>query len=399
MTRSSSSPAPLHLALLCLHSSPLGRLGARDTGGMSVVVREAARHLALRGHRVDVFTSPPGALRNGVQELSPGVRLVELDPGAPDRAGLPERVPAIARRIEAFRRRAGARYDLVHSHYWISGLAGEVLARAWGVPHVVTFHTLAAAKNALACGEDEPPARVRAEARLARTADRVTVPSRAEHEATTAVFPGLAPARVPCGVDPGRFRPVPPAPRPRDRRVLLYVGRITPVKGLDVLLAAAARLPFPWELWVVGGEGEPDAPRVRAMARAAGVDGRVRYLGPRPQADLPALYAAADAAVVPSRYESFGLVILEALACGTPVAASRVGVAEEAIVPGQNGALSPPEDPGALARAIAGAAALERDPDRIRRTVAGFGWAEASGRLETLYLDLLRPRTARAAEG
>ncbi len=384
----------LCIALLCLHSSPLGSLGARDTGGMSVVVRETARHLARMGHRVDVFTSPLGCRGTGVRPLAPGARLVEFEPGVPARAGklaLRARVPEVAAAVEALRRRERLVYDLVHSHYWLSALAGERLAARWGVPHAVTFHTLAAVKNRLGCGEDEPRVRLEEETRLGRTADRVIVPSLREARELERSCPGAPVQVVPCGVDLERFRPVAPAPRPHGGPLLLYVGRITPVKGLDLLLAALARLGPDHRLWVVGGEGPADAGRVAARARQVGVEDRVRYLGPQGHDRLPALYSAADVVVVPSRYESFGLVILEALAAGTAVAATRVGVAEEAVRPGENGCLADAADSDALARAIGSALALPRQPHRIRGGVARFSWDRVIGDLAAVYHDLVRP--------
>ncbi|NOY46354.1 MAG: glycosyltransferase family 1 protein [Deltaproteobacteria bacterium] len=384
----------LRIALLCLHSSPLGSLGARDTGGMSVVVRETARHLAQMGHRVDVFTSPPGSRGAGMRVLAPGVRLVEIEPGVSARAGklaLRARVPEVAAAVETFRRRNGLAYDLAHSHYWLSALAGERLAARWGVPHAITFHTLAAVKNRLGCGEDEPRVRQDEEARLGRTADRVIVPSLREAGELERCCPGAPVQVVPCGVDLERFRPVASAPRPHGRPLVLYVGRITPVKGLDLLLASLARLGPDIRLWVVGGEGSADAARVEAWARQAGVEGQVRYLGPRGHDRLPALYSAADAVVVPSRYESFGLVILEALATGTPVASTRVGVAEEAIRPGENGCLAHAADPDALAEAVRSALALPRLPGRIRGSVARFSWDRVTGDLAAVYHELVRP--------
>ncbi|MHB8766699.1 MAG: glycosyltransferase [Deferrisomatales bacterium] len=402
---------PLHLALLSLHSSPLGALGTPDTGGMSVYLRELAVELGCRGHRVDVFTRAPagsGGAAPPPVALGPGARLVYLEgAGGPAKLDLHPHLPELADALEGFRRRQALAYDLVHSHYWLSGLLGERVRRRWGVPHAVTFHTLAAVKNGAGCGENEPALRVAGEAELARCCDRVIAPTEAEKRNLVrhCGAPAHRVAVIPCGVDLGRFRPADRAAARQSlglgdgETVLLYVGRLAPVKGLERLFAALPLVrhrPAP-RLLVVGGD-PAGAEAAARRARELGVGERVAFAGAVDQADLPRHYAAVDLVVVPSAYESFRLVALEALACGTPVAATPVGAADRVIAGPDQGEVAAGFDPGDLARAIDAALARRRAPAAaVRAAVAEYGWPRVADALEAEYRELVGP--ARAAAG
>jgi D-inositol-3-phosphate glycosyltransferase len=398
---------PLRIAMLSLHSSPLGALGTRDTGGMSVYVRELAGELGRRGHRVDVFTRRPDPPAPQVEPLGPNVRLVHLDGaggGHDGKLGLYPSLPRFLASLESFRAGEGGGYDLVHSHYWLSGCLGAGAARRWAVPHVIMFHTWGAAKNRAGCGEDEPALRLEAERELAGSCDRVVAPTAREGDelVRTGGAPSDRVAVIPCGVDLERFWP---RDRAESRRrlgldgggpILLYVGRFVPVKGCARLLEALARLgPRPGlRLVLVGGDG-PESPAARALeerARALGLAGRVAFRGRVDQEEMPSYYAAADLLVVPSHYESFGLATLEALACGTPVASTRVGAAEEVLDSAVNGALLDPE-PAALARGLD--AALDRalagawPRDGVRASVASYGWPRVAEAVLAMYREVL----------
>ena len=386
----------MDVAMLVLHSSPLDALGARDAGGMSVVLQELSAALARRGHRVDLFTcrgdSPPGE----PVALTPGVRLVRLEAkgaaSAPKEA-LYRHVRAAAAEVIRFAEDAGRAYSLVHSHYWVSGSAGQEVAGAWRVPHLVTFHTLGAAKNRLACGEDVSPRRLEAERHLTANADRILVPSAREARVLTESYgdPGDRLAVVGWGVDHTRFCPGDRVAAreevgvKHDVRALLFVGRHVPVKGLDLLLAAlpevAAYQPQV-RLLVAGGDA--------ASAVEGDSAGRVTWLGPVARERLPLLYRSVDALVVPSRYESFGLVVLEALACGTPVIATRVGVVDEVVCDGVNGRRADVPAPDALARAIL--EQLESEPPSpaaIRDSVARWSWERTGMAIEGVYREVV----------
>jgi len=425
---------PLRAALLSMHTDPLAPLGGDVTGGMNVYVREIARALPALGVEADVFTRAQDAASPAVEAIAPGARLVRL-PAGPRRPLhknlLLPHARAFAAAAAAFAGKEGGEYGLLSCHYWLSGAAGEYLAREWRVPLALRFHTLARQKNArLAAGEEkETPARARAEARLARRADLILVSSGDEARFLQARL-GAPEERiriVPCGVDTALFSPVPRA-RARARlglpdgtRIILSVGRVEPVKGLDRLPEALALLrrerpDLPLLALHVGGELKPgrkgrgaaglrpedfassrqraEAGRVLARARALGVEGSLRFLGARPQAELPLFYSAADALAVPSRLESFGLAALEAAACGLPAAAFRAGGIPQAIAHRRTGLLVPEGDAGAFARALLrlleDEALREGMGREARRRARGFGWEEIARREARAWSGLLR---------
>ena len=226
---------------------------------------------------------------------------------------------------------------MAHSHYWLSAWVGQRLSQSLGIPHVVTFHTLALIKMQSRAGEVEPEERAEVERDAMLTADRIIAFSGHERDAMARLY-GADPARVmlaPCGVDLTKFRPLDQTEvRKRlglnGEKVLLYVGRVEPLKGLDLLVETAAQMEAGEEnvrMMVVGGggPGEPETDRVRRLAEERQVDGLIDFVGRVNHDELPLYYNAADVCVVPSYYESFGLVALESMACGTPVVASRVG--------------------------------------------------------------------------
>jgi D-inositol-3-phosphate glycosyltransferase len=381
------------LAVLSVHTCPLAALGGKETGGMNVYVREVARALGRLGLDIDVFTRSQDPAIPEVVALGPGARVVHVPAGPARpiaRAAVAGHLDAFADGVEAFRKRAGVRYDLVHSHYWLSGLAGLRLAPRWDVPLIHMFHTLGAIKNAVArgSGDTEPAERLDAEIRIAATADRI-VASNLVERADLAWHLGADPSRVaviPCGVDVELFRPRPAGPaRARlgldAEHVLLFVGRLTPIKGLETLLRAlavlrcdglaAARL----TLLVVGGtkDDEAGSGHLRRLAEELGIAGWVDFRGPQPQDALPDYYAAADLCLMPSRYESFGMVALEAMASGVPVIASRAGGLAVTVQDGTTGRLVPEGDVGALARAVVGL--LADEPGRRALGTRAVDWA------------------------
>ncbi|MBI1725021.1 MAG: glycosyltransferase [Candidatus Tectomicrobia bacterium] len=426
----------LRAALLSMHTDPLAPLGGDVTGGMNVYVRELARALPALGVEADVFTRAcdPGA--PAVAEIAPGARLVRIQAG-PRRPLGKNRLLPYARRfaagVAAFAREEGRGYGVLSCHYWLSGVAGEALAREWGAPLVLRFHTLARQKNARrgAGEEKEAPARARAEARLARRADALVVSS-ADEARFLAGRLGAPRERIrviPCGVDPGLFAPSSRerARRrigaPRGARIILSVGRIEPVKGLDRLAEALARIGerrpgLPVLALHAGGELRPgrgpgagrgcrpddfasprqraEVRRVLARARALGVEGSLRFIGAVPQEELPLYYAAADALAIPSRLESFSLVALEAAACGLPAAAFRVGGLPQAVAHGRSGLLVPDGDTGAFAEALLRLleepALRGRMGREARRRARGFAWPAIARKEARAWRRLLRPR-------
>jgi D-inositol-3-phosphate glycosyltransferase len=368
------------IAVLSVHTCPLAALGGKETGGMNVYVRETARELGRMGVEVDVFTRSQNAAIPRVVEMGPGARVVHLPAGPEgpmEREAVHAHLPAFVAAVDAHRRSEGREYDLIHAHYWLSGAAALSLREVWRAPVVQMFHTLGRLKNSVAgrAGEREPQLRIAEEHRIVRSVDRI-IASNAVERAHLVWHYGARVDRIrvaPCGVDTELFQPLAPAvaqdllellPGP----LLLYVGRLQPIKGLEVLLEAMRHLPEAVRLAIVGGEqDEPEGShgeRMRAQVAALGLGQRVSFLGAQPQRRLRLFYAAADAVVMPSYYESFGMVALEAMACGAPVIASRVGGLATTVRHGVTGYLVPEGSPKALAARLR---ELVESPDARRR--------------------------------
>jgi len=359
----------LRVAILSVHTCPLAALGGKETGGMNVYVRATARELGRMGVHVDVFTRSqnPGIRR--VVELGTGARVIHL-PAGPEapmaREVVHRHLHEFVDGVEAHRRAEGLEYDLIHGHYWLSGVAGLALRESWGVPLVQMFHTLGRLKNSVAktLAEVEPEIRLSEEDRIVRLADRVVAANVVER-AHLAWYYGASTDRIaviPCGVDTELFRPMPQVEAKRllalpPDPLLLYVGRLQPIKGLETLLEAMTALDGAAQLLIVGGDqDEPEnghADYLRERVSVLGLRERVSFLGAQPQERLRLFYAAADATVMPSYYESFGMVALEAMACGSPVIASRVGGLTTTVRDGVTGFLVPEGDAGALAERVA----------------------------------------------
>jgi len=406
---------PMHIAMISVHSSPLGKLGTQDTGGMSVYIRELARQLGLRGHRVDIFTRAVAAGKTGeTRKLSENVRLVPLDAGATGHTPKTELYPylsAFFKHLDRFRTRNAVAYDLIHSHYWLSGQVGAWAQKTWGIPHITTFHTLGAVKNRICA--TEPDIRLSSERELAVGCETILMTSAKEKNNLLRYYPAREERIevVPCGVNLDLFRPIDKLLARRrigvaaDEILALYVGRFAPEKGLDRLLTAAACLGSPPQrrFCVVGGDGngDPNLRRMLRMKHALGLSERVTFVGRVDQSELPFFYSAADMLVVPSSYESFGMVALEALACGTPVVATRVGAMEDIVRNHDCGRLASDFRPESLAAAIEimvrRRAEHPAPPLAIRRSVLRYGWPRVAADILKVYKDSLEPSMASTA--
>lgn len=411
----------MRIAMLSYHTCPLATLGGKDTGGMNVYVRDLTRALGQKGVGVDVFTrSQNEHIPQVLHDLGYGNRVVHI-PSGPEiplpKTTLMAHLPAFVDGVERFRHRKNLHYDLIHSHYWLSGSAGLELRERWDVPLIHMFHTLAHMKNRVAPSpaEHEPDERVRVETRLLREADRVIAATRAElaqirwlYREQTENVSVVAP-----GVDTSHFYPI-ASDEARafvglgeDEWMVLYVGRIEQLKGVETLLRAIANLrdqhffdEHAFTLKIIGGD--PDAApellsdemtRLQQLCDAYGLREVVRFHGKQAQDTLPYFYSAAEVVVVPSHYESFGLVALEAMACGTPVIASETGGLAFLVRDGETGFHIPAGDAEALGARLQELLADPALRERIGRSAAQyarqFDWSTVSEHILDIYRALV----------
>ncbi len=404
---------PRRVATVSVHTSPLEQPGTGDAGGLNVYVVEVAKRLAARGVEVDIFTRAVSRDQPQVAELAPGV-LVRHLPAGPfedlDKSELPGQLCQFT--FELLRTEAAhapGRYDLVHGHYWLSGQVGAVAKERWGVPLVQSMHTLGKVKNAaLAAGDSaEPAVRLRGEAEVVACADRLV--ANTEDEARQLIDRYDAdPARVMTinpGVDLSVFRPGSQLQArqqlglPADGVVLIFVGRVQPLKAPDVILHAAAQmirddpgLASQLTIAFVGGPsgtGRRDPDSLIELASRLGLSNLVRLEPPCPQPELARWYRAATLVMVPSYSESFGLVAMEAQACGTPVVAASVGGLRTAVRHGYSGVLVESHEPGRYARAVReliySPATLARLRHGARQHASRFSWSATVDSLLQLY--------------
>ena len=409
----------LRVAMLSYHTCPLATLGGKDTGGMNVYVRDLTRELGRMGVHIDVFTrSQDEHVPHVVHELGFGNRVVHV-PSGPEtpkaKSELANYLPEFVEGIKQFALEKGIHYDVIHSHYWMSGLAAESLSDAWGgTPIVHMFHTLGEMKNRVARSESEraDENRLKGERRVLRRADRIIAATIAE--ATQLRFLYRAEQRklaiIPPGVDTSHFYPIPADEAKQflglkpENRMVLFVGRIEPLKGVDTLIQAMACLDSqeihrPVHLAIIGGE--PDAipedmteemARLQKLCDELCMGGMVVFLGMRGQDTLPYYYSAAEVVVMPSLYESFGMVALEAMACGTPVIASEVGGLGYLVQNDVTGFTVPDSDPSALCDKLS---ALLSDAD-LREAMGtsaaeyslDYAWEKIAGRILEVYMGL-----------
>ncbi len=390
-------------AFIAFHACPLAAPGQGKSGGMNVYVRELSRAMGESGIPVDIFTRQHDGAGDSVEWIAPNVRVIHL-PGGPLEAGVGElygHLPGFLEGVRSFREAEGIDYDVVHSHYWLSAWIGQRLSQGLGIPHLVTFHTLALIKMQSRAGESEPKERETVERDAMLTADRIIAFSGHERDAMARLY-GADPSKVmlaPCGVDLTKFRPLDQKEARRrlglnGEKVLLYVGRVEPLKGLDLLVETAAQMEAGDDnvrMMVVGGggPGEPETDRVRRLAEERQVDGLIDFVGRVDHDELPLYYNAADVCVVPSYYESFGLVALESMACGTPVVATRVGGLPTIVHHGHTGYLKSWRCPEAFANSVemifSSSGLQESMGVAARRRAELMGWANVAGMISEEY--------------
>jgi D-inositol-3-phosphate glycosyltransferase len=411
----------LRIAMLSYHTCPLATLGGKDTGGMNVYVRELTRQLGRMGIHVDVFTrSQDEHVPHVLHDLGYGNRVVHV-PAGPEvplaKRELADHIPQFVEGIKLFAAEKDIQYDLIHSHYWMSGLAAEALSDAWDVPIVHMFHTLGEMKNRIARSDEEREGsyRIDGEKRVIARADRIIAATLAERTQLQYLY--KANRRkitiIPPGVDTGHFYPIPMDEAREylgvdpDNKLVLFVGRIEPLKGLDTLIKAiscqrTANL-GQVTLAVIGGdpnvspqEMTAEMTRIQKLCDDLCMGRMVVFLGKRAQETLPYYYSAADVLVMPSHYESFGMVALEAMACGTPVIASQVGGLAFLVKDGETGFHVPDQDPEALCEKLL---ILLSNPYqratmglRAAENAKNYAWANIAAQIVDVYKILVGGR-------
>ncbi|MDQ3248636.1 MAG: glycosyltransferase [Chloroflexota bacterium] len=414
-----SQPPIRRIAMLSVHTCPLALLGGKKTGGMNVYVRDFSRELGCYGIKVDVFTRSQDDCQPMIKhDLGNGGRVIHI-PAGPEKpipvAEVGNYLGEFTAGVLDFAEAEGITYDLIHSHYWLSGLVAEGLRRSWpGIPIVHMFHTLGHLKNQIAQDESEraPQARLVGEAHVVKIADRLIAATPTE-EAQLIDLYGADPAKIaviPPGVDLSRFQPI--ASDVAKEKVgipcgdtnILFAGRIEPLKGIDTLLRAMsilqARHPQAVQgtcVAIIGGDPwaddlDAEMQRLQQLRTDLGIHDLVTFLGAKDQDILPNYYAAAEMVVMPSHYESFGMVALEAMAMGTPVIASEVGGLAHLVQHGVNGFHVPSRDPEALAARML---ELLTDPElrqrlgrQARQSAQAYEWRNIVARMLDVYGEL-----------
>jgi D-inositol-3-phosphate glycosyltransferase len=422
------SPGPFHypkehdlrIAVLSYHTCPLATLGGKDAGGMNVYVRDLALFLGREGIQLDVFTrSQDEHVPHVLHDLGYGNRVAHI-PAGPEyplpKEQLTEHIQEFVDRIEAFSITKDLQYDLIHSHYWMSGLAAEKLSAIWNVPVIQMFHTLGKLKQAVAQNAEEAEGdyRIKGESRVIEKVDVIVASTSTEKEQLVNLYeaPPQKIEIIPPGVDLSHFYPIPPDEAkefvgiPLEKKMLLFVGRIEPLKGIKTLLRAIGILRANGEseddlcLAVIGGELEDEngeeTQEVKLLMELRdeyGLKDMVTFLGKQNQDSLPYYYSAAEMVIMPSHYESFGMVALESMACGTPVIASMVGGLIHLVEDGVTGYHVPVEDPQALSSRIASLIKDKALRYRMGHDAFAFAkkynWENISTRMIQLYSALI----------
>ena len=410
----------MRIALLSYHTCPLATLGGKDAGGMNVYVRDLARALGREGFQLDVFTrSQDEHVPHVLHDLGYGNRVAHI-PSGPEyplqKEELVTHIPEFVENILEFARKKECCYDLIHSHYWMSGIAAEELAKVWDAPIIQMFHTLGKLKQQVAQNSEEAEGdyRIKGELQVIDRADKIIASTTTEKTHLVDLY-GADPGKIDVispGVDTSHFYPIPPDEAkefvgvPFDKKMILFVGRIEPLKGIKTLLQSIGDLRSNGKtgkdlcLAVIGGELEgkdgdesEDMKLLKGLRDEYGLGDMVTFLGKRSQDSLPYYYSAAELVVMPSHYESFGMVALESMACGTPVIASLVGGLIHLVEDGVTGFHVPVEDPIALSKCIS--RLLEDKALRYRMGhdafafAKKFDWSNISERMIEVYQDLL----------
>lgn len=398
------------IAMLSMHTSPLDMPGStRDAGGLNVYINQLTRELGQTQNVIDIFTRRTNKQIPTVVQISPQVRVIHIQagPSAPiQKHALFQYTADFAQHIDEFRLTNAMHYDMLHSHYWLSGTAALRLAHLWSIPHITMFHTLAHLKQLANPDQPEPFIRIEMERHLIQQSDYI-ITSTAEERIQIIRHCGATPGQVrviPCGIDLKMFTPqnkhqarVKLGLGPHEP-VLLFVGRLDPFKGPDLLLRSAAMMQEKAHIVIVGGKSssDKDMQNLKALAVQLKISKRVHFVNAQPQYKLPTLYSAADVTVIPSFHESFGLAAVESLACSTPVVATRAGGLATVVQNGKTGFLVP-RCPGFFAERLD---SLLQNPgmlndmsDAARPSVLQFSWKNVATMVQNMYEDVINAET------
>jgi len=403
----------MNIAIISYHTCPLATLGGKDTGGMNVYIRDLSIYLGRHGVHADVFTrSQDEHVPHILHDLGHGNRVVHI-PAGPEhprpKQELQDYIEEFTANILTFAEEKNIQYDLIFSHYWLSGLAALRLKNSWGIPVAHMFHTLAHLKNKIAKSEQEKDGqyRIDGELKVMKGADRLIVATNDEKENLVSLYSAKEKKIriIPPGVDTTHFYPIPVDEAkeyigmPADENMILFVGRIEPLKGIDTLIHAIAQMRkadvlsrCPHYLYIIGGNPEAsgedankEMQRLQALCAELDLHDLVLFLGKRDQDSLQYYYSAAEMVVMPSHYESFGMVALEAMACGTPVIATQVGGLQHLVQDGETGFIVPNGDPDALEEKITALICKEEMKERMSRNSIAyaqtFNWDRISKKL------------------
>ncbi|MSQ14275.1 MAG: glycosyltransferase family 1 protein [Dehalococcoidia bacterium] len=400
----------MRIAVISVHGCPLLQPGTRESGGMNVYVKELSRHLGRKNLQIDIYTRWHDPDESQVVLLSKNVRVIHIEAGGFNvlaKERIYDHLTEFLYNLESFRKARSLEYDVIHSHYWLSGWAGTVLRRRWKVPHITMFHTLGEVKNNSRIGEHESQTRIRVERLIASKVDRIVAASPQEKDQMVRLY-GSASARmqiIPCGVDLKEFRPRSKSAARRrlglaDKKTLLFVGRIDPIKGVDIMLESVSKLAENYDIQAVIVGAEPNVTNgkssgyLEGLVHDMGIADKVTLAGSVDHKELPHYYNAADICVIPSYYESFGMVAIEAMASGTPVVASRVGGLQSTVRDWETGYLIPWHCADAFVERIElllGNEALRLNfSKKGRASVAQYEWESVADEVLRLYYDVIQ---------
>jgi D-inositol-3-phosphate glycosyltransferase len=412
------------IAMLSVHTSPLAPLGGKKTGGMNVYIRELAREMGAQGIKVDVFTRRESASQSEVDlSLGENVRVIHVNAGALmpiDPMDVYPHLQQFAAGVIAFStKQDGLQYDVVYANYWLSGWVAHKLNEVWGTPFAQMFHTLGHMKNRIDStvgGLKLPDTRINLETQIMSWADRIIAATPAERSQLLWLYRAdkRKIAIVPPGVDAERFRPVEREEARKllgitpDEKLLLFVGRIEPLKAVDTILEAVSLLKQKEpeslkgaKLAIIGGNPQDlannqELARLIELAQALDLNSVVEFLGAKDQHLLPVYYAASTAVIMPSDYESFGMVALEAMASGTPVIATQVGGLAYLVRDHQTGYLVPVREPSALADRIRIVLTEPETQARLGQNAASlarqYSWKQIAEQLLMVFDEMLNKR-------